>query len=984
MLKKISIIVACILLSIGIIWGLGFYSIRSYVKTHQEEIKTEIQKQAGYPIHFDDIKTKFNLTGPYLAIQNVNLQPKVASDPFLTIDNVEIHPYLFQSILKRNFIIKSLVIDSPQIEVVWDSNNKTFSIKGLETKGDNNKTQSFPLPLKLPFDLILKSAEITWVLKSSVLVQELSGKLKSITTKESENMIIFEGTQALQVNGGEFFKPSSFTLKADLVQQKLNIETSFNEAKIKIDWELAKKMHCSIDFNQFDLSFLHENVLLTEQDPNWLRWITFALQTGKLKGKMEFDYQSGDLDLTGDLLFQNLDLQYSRLWPKIQEMQGSIKIEKEKITVIADKGQILNMPMKKTTAVIEPIAIGQSPVVYVDGEVQGTLEQALEFLALSPLKETVLPPLTSLSPSGKMNLKLNLQIPTKGEPLEVEGEVKVTDGKLTLNEFGLPVEQLNGTFGFDKKGITISDAHAKFEGNDVVISATPEFIIADTKLSIDLLKQQFGIPLLDFFQGETQVKIKRSQKENKLIIESELQGIGINLPSPLNKDPDKIQAFNLTVQKELPLIYYSFNAKDLIDGKLTFSSQEGKLTLKNGHIVLGNGTSDWTNQNALLIGGKLESLEINQWKSFIAEKSPMQSGLPVKIYLFVDDLHAFDMNLSKIWIDFYSKSPNTWKLDGESIKGTIELPTSNENRYKFDLELLKLKGEQDKKQLSSKILSPQNKMEISFHSKNLNLGEVSYGDVAFNLVPIAKGYAIEGLIANNGHFFLEGSGEWDINEDNSKTSLKGQILSDNLGQTLSQMNLTSSFDEGQGRLQFDLQWNDAPYEFSLKNAEGIAYLQVKSGRIRGVNAGLGRILGLLNIDTIKRRLQLDFSDVLKGGFVFDTLDGSFKFSNGVAQTNDFFVNGPAAKIDLAGNANLESKELDLRMTVTPTAVSSSLPIAAGLASGNPAVGLGVWVVDKITGSKISNITQHRYRVTGTWEAPHIEELNTNTNQTNKK
>ncbi len=105
-------------------------------------------------------------------------------------------------------------------------------------------------------------------------------------------------------------------------------------------------------------------------------------------------------------------------------------------------------------------------------------------------------------------------------------------------------------------------------------------------------------------------------------------------------------------------------------------------------------------------------------------------------------------------------------------------------------------------------------------------------------------------------------------------------------------------------------------------------------------------MGLLSLENLlTRRLQLDFSDVFKKGFVFDKLEANMIFKSGIVETDNLFIDGPAAKIKISGIANLSNKEIDLQMLVTPK-VGNTLPIAASLATGNPAIGVGVWVVDK--------------------------------------
>ena len=70
---------------------------------------------------------------------------------------------------------------------------------------------------------------------------------------------------------------------------------------------------------------------------------------------------------------------------------------------------------------------------------------------------------------------------------------------------------------------------------------------------------------------------------------------------------------------------------------------------------------------------------------------------------------------------------------------------------------------------------------------------------------------------------------------------------------------------------------------------------------------------------------------------------------------------------------MENQGLNGEMIVMPD-VTGSLPVAAAIASANPAVGAAVWVVDKLFGNKIQQIHRIRYKVLGTWASPKVEEV----------
>ncbi len=127
------------------------------------------------------------------------------------------------------------------------------------------------------------------------------------------------------------------------------------------------------------------------------------------------------------------------------------------------------------------------------------------------------------------------------------------------------------------------------------------------------------------------------------------------------------------------------------------------------------------------------------------------------------------------------------------------------------------------------------------------------------------------------------------------------------------------------------------------------------------------MLSLFSLNSLQRRLTLDFRDVFKEGFSFDKMKGHFVVMDGDAFTNNFTIEGSSATIEISGRTGLVAHDYDQLVIVTPQ-VSSTLPIA-GVIAGGPAVGAAVFLADKLVGDKFNRMTQVRYQVSGSWDDP---------------
>ena len=108
------------------------------------------------------------------------------------------------------------------------------------------------------------------------------------------------------------------------------------------------------------------------------------------------------------------------------------------------------------------------------------------------------------------------------------------------------------------------------------------------------------------------------------------------------------------------------------------------------------------------------------------------------------------------------------------------------------------------------------------------------------------------------------------------------------------------------------------------------------------------------------------------GLSFDEIEGSFTLIDGDAFTNDLRIEGPSARVELAGRIGLVSQDYDQLVRVTPE-ISSSLPLAGALAGG-PALGAALLLAQQMVGSRVDRAASYRFAVTGPWRDPRIERL----------
>jgi uncharacterized protein YhdP len=322
---------------------------------------------------------------------------------------------------------------------------------------------------------------------------------------------------------------------------------------------------------------------------------------------------------------------------------------------------------------------------------------------------------------------------------------------------------------------------------------------------------------------------------------------------------------------------------------------------------------------------------------------------------------------------------NGWRflVNNKTAQGSILIPNSKAQAIEANFEAIRL----------STLSSSQSQWNlkqipaVNLHAQEVRYNDMDFGSVQFMLRPILAGVSIRGLQAGNSSYHLIASGAWH-RQGNKLTELIGQLDSPNLSGFLRSLGLPASITAEQAHMRFNLQWPGAPYAINLSQLHGNFSFNAANGQIVDVGTSaeakisFGRLLTFLSLQSLGRRLQLDFSDLQGKGFDFTSLQGHFVLRAGNAFTRDMAIEGPVASIAITGRIGLHAKDYDLTIRVVPH-FTSSLPVIVGLAGG-PIAGAITWVANAVLGSTVQKIAETSYRITGSWGKPEVVKTSTST------
>lgn len=733
--------------------------------------------------------------------------------------------------------------------------------------------------------------------------------------------------------------------------------------------------------------------------PNLIKWLDQAfpaLESGKgtvvLRGNLnDFPFPKKEGTFAVHSQLHHVDFRYLPNWPAAQQLVANLNFDGPKVSVAIQSGKLFNSQIKSAYGEIPVLLKGIDAKLNVKADVIGDLRDGMRLINNSPLRDKFGSTISQLKIDGDAQTKINLQVDLENEqvPTQVFGNIDMSEATLILPFKQLTFENMAGILHFTQTGLQTSQLHAEFLHKPITIAIqndnhTQTSFSFDGKTRIVDIQKAFNLPQSNnwsgYFTYQTKLVIPHDPKKpNQLQLSSDLKGIKLNLPSPFGKSPNTSAPSFLHVNfstTQPPNI--DFNYADKLNGVLQYHNKN--FDFERGTILIGNNEEpSLPKQTGLWIEGEVDQFDLSEWKHFfhVQEKSKNTDSLTLldslkQAHLHFKQFKLFNQTLENAELTL-SRQEKKWQvaIQNAVMTGQITIPDKEDEMWQARFDKFYLINTTNKK---SKV-TPDDIPALNFLSRDFRYNSKPFGQVQLITAPSEDGLTIERLAIQSPAFSLFAKGSWDISEKQPSTHLAGQLLIHDLGNLLTRFDMPPSIVSNNGKLLFNLAWSAAPYEPSLPLLIGQLDLTLENGRIVNIDEatsqkmGIGKLLNFFSLQNLPRHLTLDFSDVSKGGFLFDRMHGHFHLKNGNAYTKDTDWDGAVAYITMKGNMSLAAKNYDLYLSVTPH-LTSSLPMVATIAGG-PVVGLTTWVADKLLSKPVGKLMTYSYHMSGPWSDPRL-------------
>jgi len=581
--------------------------------------------------------------------------------------------------------------------------------------------------------------------------------------------------------------------------------------------------------------------------------------------------------------------------------------------------------------------------------------------------------------------------------------VSLHDDKLQLK-----AKKSRGKIVFDSiKGLSSNDISLSafgFPATLAIASKTDKKVVKTTvmlkgKAAIKDVKPWLNSEHLDKLKGSSAFAAKldycANSNCNQLLINTDLAGIAIDLPAPWGKNAKskrKLQV--LKPPEENQAVIWRYNYADIVRGVTRMASVSAKgVTVDDGltSIALGGARPDLLTGTGVHVKGVLRDVDIDALIPYFSlgengSKAPAngantQSSQFKSLGMSVANVTVFGQKLKRGQLSLNSQQGGVrGRFDTALASGSILIPKNNKQSIELLLNTLNvekskkapLKSKAQNKWILSQNLQPANWPKVSVLIERLNYNKQNIGRWSAQLSPTKKGYKardIKGELAGT-----KISGELAFTEDAKavRTFMDLKAKGGNFGDLLTQLGFSKVLESRSGDIQASLSWKGYPWGISQGNLNGRLNFTMANGRIveAGTSANFLRIFGILNLNTVIKRLKLDFSDLLESGIAFDRVAASYFLQDGVATSQEpLKLEGSSTSVEMSGTIDLTNESLQQKMFVS-IPLTSNAPLAALLLATPQVAGIA-FVVDKLLGKQLAKLTALRYNISGPWDNPKI-------------
>jgi uncharacterized protein (TIGR02099 family) len=693
-------------------------------------------------------------------------------------------------------------------------------------------------------------------------------------------------------------------------------------------------------------------------------------------------------------------------WPAFTRVAGDLVFDRSAMEIRNTQARLWGVELSKVSGGIRDLA---QPVLKIDGQARGPLGDLLRYVNATPVAGWTGQMLAGASGSGTAELRLGLELPLQAtERATVQGTLALAGNEVRLAGDLPLLANTRARIAFTHKGVSVTGGSARVLGGDASFDASTAAdgtfrLSGQGTVTAEALRRAPELGALSRLaqsaSGQTPYRfsIATPRGRPEFTFTSPLTGLALDLPAPLRKPAEASWPLRIESRVEADGTRDSVRVEL---GSLAAAQYQRDLTRGAPQVVRGAlavgaplPTPPERGVQALLVLGALDG---DAWQALADRLAPAGTAgaldtdyLPRSVALRAQSLSAGGRRLTQLVLGLSQDAADgTWRgsVDAEQLGGYVEYRANrgaaNPGRVYARLTRLALPPSEASsvEELLADAPATVPSLDIAvddFELRGKKLGRLEIEATnrtaeSAARAPAPREWRLTRVALSNPDGQLSGSGQWQPSAANPRMVLDFKLELVDSGGLLARLGFPGTLRGGKGRLSGQLSWAGSPLAFHVPSLDGHVVLALEQGQFLKAGPGAGRLLGVLSLQSLPRRLVLDFRDLFQEGFAFDNVTGDVSIDDGVASTNNLRMRGVQAAVLMEGSADIGRETQNLRVVVVPEINAGTASLA--YAAINPAVGLGTFFAQMILRRPLIAASTREFTVQGPWADPKVERV----------
>ncbi len=715
-------------------------------------------------------------------------------------------------------------------------------------------------------------------------------------------------------------------------------------------------------------------------------WLKRALLAGeskdarfRIKGPLKDFPFAGDNNGVFEVItkLSGVSLDYANGWPLLTGVNGEAIFRGDHMDVRSESGSILGLRVSGVQASIAELGKHEEHL-RVKGVVQGPTADFLRYTEVTPVASRIKSFTDELKAAGDARLDVDLDLPLHQiNDSVIKGELTVQNNHVTLDPRLPPFEHFGARIAFTEHSFNVRDGHALMFGEPLSFEVSDQAdggITASVAGTLDVAQARavWKHPVLALLDGQTTWNgtLGVRNKISTMRFDSNLVGLASTLPAPFAKAANASLPLRVEL-RERPgrqgVLAVNLDkvasAQLLLDGSAPSGVGRGTVSL--------GGAATLPTADGLWIRGNLDLVDADAWQSVFAggaggsgDSAMELAGVDLQIgVLDVNRRRFHDLKVQA------TQQDDGWAvtLAGAEVAGQLSWTSEGDGKLAARLSKFALPPATSEIQPAKPGTVERRLPSVDLIADSFTYEGKDLGRLTVLAQPELAGWQLRNLEIVNPESRFAMSGHWALWEM-SRTDVTVKLEVSDVGKFFARLGWPDSVKGGKATLEGPIAWSGNPTRLDIPSLSGRLRLDAKDGSFRQIEPGVAKLLGILSLQTLPRRITLDFRDVFSKGFSFDRISADMNITAGIADTKNFLMTGSAAHVAMHGQVDLARETQDLIVRVTPS-LSEGIAIAGAIV--NPAIGVAALIAQKALKDPFSQIASFDYSLTGTWADPVI-------------